>query len=595
MDTSTKLWFLLGAGVSAGSPSNLPLWGEMAQDTMEFLYRTLEHKISATGGEGFRLAKEALELIKNEAYPEVVLECLCAAYGRTSVIGRLRALLNPPDRRPNICHQTIAQFCKQDRVQGILTTNFDTFMEQALQEEGVAFHVVADNNIKQEKTIPVIKAHGTIEDGSSLVFTRGEYYLGLSENLRNFLKSNMKGSTLVIAGYSGNDIDVFPFIRSLILENVFDTVHVVDLVPLKENRRFNELLNRIHYRQEAAEDFLCRLANVLPPTKPERRKRPLSAIVSNDDKYPAALFFGDSLLTLGIRYDLAFRIFFLTQDIVEEETGDLRQLCISQLAKSQALFDTGDNSGGEREYSAGRTMLHDLLNKSDLPKHQNILSEFGRSLASLELEGGVPHGASTSGFLSGMLMPTGPDRFDNTPNSIEFLYNALRWELRARIRACFAALAVAAGPNCPEQQRANMLATAGKLMQGFEKWDTYFTDSRTADELPILPIFYARYFRVFKSLILKNDKGVLQGLNECIAFSQRRGFYIGTSCCYFLKKMYGIALSETERRDYESLQKYCGVNEERMIASLHSSRGKPFELSINNYRPPIKEIRDASI
>ncbi len=595
MDTSTKLWFLLGAGVSAGSPSNLPLWSEMAQDTMQFLYRTLEHKISATGGEGFRLAKAALELIKNEAYPEVVLECLCAAYGRKGVTERLCALLNPPDRKPNICHEVIAQLCKQGRVQGILTTNFDTFMEQALQEQGVAFQVVADNKLKQEPSLPLIKAHGTIEDMASLVFTRGEYYLGLSEGLRNFLTANMKGSTLVIAGYSGNDIDIFPFIRSLILKNTFDKVHVVDLVSLKENRRFNELLNRIHYRQEAAEDFLCRLANILPPTKPERRKRPLSAIVPNEEKYPAALFFGDSLLTLGIRHELAYRIFFLTQDIVEEETGDLRQLCISQRATSDAMFATGDNAEGEREYSAGRTRLHDLLNKSDLPRHQEILSEFGRSLASLELEGSVQRRASNSGFLSGRQMPAGPDRFDSTPDSLELLYNALRWELRARIRACFAALGVAAGANCPEQQRLSMLATAERLMQGFEKWDTYFTDSRAADELPVLPIFYSKYFRVFKSLILKDDEAALQGLDECLAFSQRRGFYIGTSCCYFLKKRCGIALSEAEKKEYEALQRYCKVNEERLIAPLHSSRGKSFTLSINNYHPPLQERTNANI
>lgn len=595
MSTSHKMWLFLGAGISTGTPSNLPLWGEMAQDTMQFLYRTLEYKISATGGEGYLLAKEALDLIKNEAYPEIVLECLCAAYGRTSVVAKLRSLLNPPECRPNTCHHAIAQLCKQGRVQGILTTNFDTLIERALDDEAIAYHCITTNIINHIETIPVVKAHGTIDDLSSLVFTRSEYYLGIPQNVRDMLQSNMMGSTLVIAGYSGNDIDIFPFVRSMIEKDMFSRVYVIDLVPIRENKRFGGMGNRIEYQNEEAEDFLCRLANISLPFSSVNRKRLVSSIVPNDHKYPAALFFGDCLLQLGLKKDLAFSIFFLTQDIVEEETGDLRQLCVSLFAKSHALFDIGDNSWAESEYSSGRKSLHNLLDNSNLHKYKEILSEFGRSLASLEMEGGVKRMYGSSGFMSGRLMPRGPDRFDNSSGSIEFLHNVLHWELRARIRACFSALAFAARVGCLGQQRYDMLGVAEKLMHGFEKWDTYFLDSKSTDELPILPVFYSKYFRVFKSLILKSDKGLLQDLNECISLSRRRGFYIGTSHCYFLKKTYSIGLSEMERDDYESIQKYCGVDEQRMIAPLYRSGREPFNLSISTYKPPLEDTRNANI
>lgn len=595
MSTSPKIWLLLGAGISAGTPSNLPLWGEMAQDTMQFLYRTLEYKISTSGGEGYLLAKEALDLIKNEAYPEAVLECLCAAYGRTSVVAKLRSLLNPPECRPNTCHQAIAQLCKQGRVQGILTTNFDTLIERALDDEAIAYHVITTNRINHDETIPVVKAHGTIDDSSSLVFTRSEYYLGVQEDVREMLKSNMMGSTLIIAGYSGNDIDIFPFMRSSLENKLFNKVYVVNRVPLNENKRFNEIRNLIDYHNEAAEGFLCRLANISLPSGSHSRQKRVSAIVPTDDKYPAALFFGDCLLQLGLKKDLAFRIFFLTQDIVEEETRDLRQLCISQFAKSHALFDMYDNSWGEMEYSAGRTILHRLLDNSNLHKHKDILLEFGRSLASLEMEGSVKRGYSSSGLMSGRLMPRGADRFDNTPQDIEFLHNVLHWELRTRIRACFSALAFAARVDCSDQQRYDMIAVAEKLMHGFEKWNSYFVDSRRTDELPILPVFYAMYFRVLKSFILKSDNGLLQNLNECISVSRRRGFYIGICHCYFLKKTYGIGLSEIEQGDYESIQKYCGINEQSMIAPLYRSGREPFNLSINTYQPPLEDIKNANI
>lgn len=595
MNTSPNIWFLLGAGISAGAPSNIPLWAEIAQDTMKFLYRTLEYKISATGGDGYLLAKEAFDLIENEAYPEVVLECLCRAYGRTSVVTELRSLLDPPECRPNVCHRVVAQLCKQGHVQGILTTNFDVLIERALDDEEIAYHVITTNRINHDETIPLVKAHGTINDSSSLVFTRSEYYLGIPQDVREMLRSNMMGSTLVIAGYSGNDMDIFPFVQSLLENDIFSKVYVVDLVPLNKSKRFNEIRNRIEYHNEPAEYFLCRLANIPLTSGSYSRKKHVSAIVPNDNKYPAALFFGDSLLQLGLKKDLAFSIFFLTQDIVEEETGDLRQLCISQFAKSHALFDKGDNSWGELEYSAGRTMLHNLLDNSDLHKHKKILSEFGRSLASLEMEGSVTRGYSSSGFMSGRLMPKGPDRFDDSLRSIEFLHNVLRWELRARIRVCFSALAFAARVNCSDQQRHDMLAVAEKLMHGFEKWDTYFIDHKSADELPILPLFYAKYFRVFRSLILKSDKSLLPDLDQCISLSRLRGFYLGTSHCYFLKKTYGIGLSEIERDDYESIQKYCGIDEQRMIAPLYRSGREPFNLSINTYQPPMEYIKNANI
>lgn len=599
MSNGSNIWLLIGAGVSAGAPSNVPLWGEIAHDTMQFLYRTLEYKISDIGGDGYLLTKEALDIIENSAYPELVLECLCRAYGRTSVLMALRALLDPAECKPNACHRAIAQLCKQRRVQGIVTTNFDLLIERALDDEEIAYHVITNNKINYNETIPVIKAHGTINESSSLFFTRNEYYLGIHPDVQQMLRSKMMGTTLIIAGYSGNDMDIFPFVRSLLDNKIFSKVQVVDLAPLHKNNRFNEIKNFIEYHNKPAEEFLCRLANISPDIASLNRKKRVSALITDDDKYSAALFFGDCLLQLGYIKNniknLAYKIFFLTQDIVEEETGDLRQLCISKFAKSCALFDSGSNSNGESEYSAGRTMLHNLLHNSALQKQKEILSEFGSSLASLEIEESVKRRYSTSGFIGGRLTPKGPDRFDSAPRSIEFLYNVLHWELRARIRVSFAALAFAARVDCPDQQRYNMIAVAEKLMHGIEKWDTFFIDHKSADELPILPVFYSKYFRVFRSLILKSTERLWKDLDECISLSKSRGFYLGTGHCYFLKKKYGVGLLDMESEDYEAIQKYCGIDEQRMIAPLFISGREPFNLSITTYQPPIEDIKNANL
>jgi hypothetical protein len=468
-----------------------------------------------------------------------------------------------------------------------VTTNFDTLLESALDREKVPYRVVITGGMDDRSVLPLVKVHGTVSDLSSLVFTRNEYYVGMPQEIRDVLRSALTGSILIIAGYSGNDIDVFPFIRSMIDDQLFAEVHVVDRVQLSDNRRFAPIGGRIKYHHESAEKFLCELAGTSLPFEGERRKPRVAAILPTDDKYPAALFFGDYLLGPRLGSISAYKLFFLTQDIVEEETGDLRQLCISLLAKSHALFDINRNSDGELEYSAGRTLLHRVLENSNLPSHKVILSEFGSSLAALEIEADAKRGYIGSGFMGGGFMPDGPDRFDSSPSNMELLSNLLYWELRTRIRVCFSAMAVAAGLGSRVQQQHDMLAIPEKLMFGFRRWQELHATSKAADELPILPLFYSEYFAAYRSL-LTGDMNAAERLNYCIQLARRSGFYIGASQCYFLKKKYGIDLSQEEARDYSTIQEYCGVDERWIIAPLFESSQEMFSLSINRYIPPVE-------
>lgn len=594
MSDSQRIWLLLGAGISAGPPSNLPLWGEIARDTAQFLYRTLEYKIRATGGDGYLHARGALQLIESRAYPETVLECLTRAYGRTGVTRELCSLLSPPDCAPNGCHNAIAQLCKQGKIAGVVTTNFDTLLESALDRETVPYCVVTTGGMNDKGLLPLVKVHGTITELSSLVFTRNEYYLGMPQGMRDALRSALTGSIIIIAGYSGNDMDVFPFIRSMIDDQLFAEVHVVDRVRLSDNKRFASIGHCIEYHHGPAEKFLCELAGTSPPFEGERRKRRVAAIAPTDDKYPAALFFGDCLLGLDLNSLSAFRLFFLTQDIVEEETGDLRQLCISLLAKSHALFDINNNSWGESEYSAGRTLLHRVLENSDLPSHKVIFSEFGSSLAALEMEADAKRGYSGSAFMGGRFMPDGPDRFDSSPRDVELLNSLLYWELRTRIRVCFSAMAIAASQDPLVQEQHNILAVPEKLLFGFRHWQELHTANRATDELPFLPLFYSEYFAAYRSLLV-SDLNAGERINQCIQLARQRGFYTGASQCYFLKRTHRIELSQAERRDYAAIQDYCGVDEQRNIAPLFRPGQAMFSLSINRYKPPVEGSYDAGL
>jgi hypothetical protein len=590
MNENTKMWFVLGAGVSAGPPSNLSLWGEISRDTRQFLCRTVEHKVRASGGDGYWLAKAALGLIGDGVWPETVLECLSRVYGRTRVSDELRSLLSPAGSGPNACHRAVARLAKNGRVAGVLTTNFDTLLEKALDAEQIPCHVLTTPRLEPDGRLPLIKIHGTIVDTSSLAFTRNEYFLGLSSAAAESLQSQMAGSILVVAGYGGNDIDVFPLIRSMIQRRRFAKVTVVDPTPLASNRRFHAIRDFIEYHNAPAELFLCELAG-MPHPRPAQRQRGLGNIMPRDDKYSAALFFGDCLLALGLDNGLAHSLFFLTQDIVEEETGDQRQLAITLLAKGYAQLAMGDTARGEMEYSAGRNLLHTLLTNRNVSAHRDMLSEFGGALAGLETEADIQRRFGASGFMSGCIMPRGPDAFGSSDQ--ELLRTVLYWELRTRIRLCFSALAAASTPGCSTQQQNDMLALPAKLMSGFHRWQQYFPESKPADELPLLPPFYSDYFATYRRL-LAGDRGSAAALDDCARTARRSGFYLGVGQCFFLKQKAGLELSTAERDEYAAIQELCGVDEERVIAPLFRPC-QPFELTITRYEPPIKDIRDASV
>ena len=191
-------------------------------------------------------------------------------------------------------------------------------------------------------------------------------------------------------------------------------------------------------------------------------------------------------------------------------------------------------------------------------------------------------------------MPPGPARFDDSPRSLELLRTVLHWELRTRIRLCFAALAAASNPQCQAQERLEMLGVPQKLMYGFRRWRDYFAESRAEDELSVFPLFYSEYFAAYRALLMA-DKNVTSKLEGCTRVAKQSGFYLGLVQYYFLKQKFGVGLSTAEQQDYAAIQEYCGINEQRMIATLFSSGWTTFRLSINRYQPPIQEIRDASL
>lgn len=583
MSNSCPIWFLLGAGASAGAPASISLWGEISQDTQQFLYKTLEYKVRATGGDGYLHAREALESITKRALPEIILESLVRVYGKSSAMSTLRAVLSPSDASPNLAHRAIARLCKQGRVAGILTTNFDELLEQALTEEGVVYHVATTGNLPQDAILPVVKLHGTVSNAESLAFMRNDYYFRLHRQDIAPLMTRLANTHLVIVGYSGNDIDIFPTIRAMVQGSHFFRVTVVDRTPLATNQRYYPIRDSLEYHTQPAESMLSQLAGMPVPSAPEPRKRRISAVVPTDDKYSAALFFGDCLLSLGLEHSVAFKLFFLTQDIVEEETGDGRQLCVSHFAKSCALLAMGDATWAESEYSLGRTLLHSILQGSALSSQGDMLSEFGASLAALYVQSDVARRHAATASIGGHLLPVGSTRFDDSARTIDCLRTVMHWEFRARIGLCFAALGAARNPSLPKAEQQQMLAIPGKLMQGFRNWEHRCLGRDDTDELPLLPRFYSRFFLAYKCFLGENRVAISE-LDACTKMAKLAGFQLGLAQLYFLRKLFHQTISYAELKEYEAIKELCGIDEKSILAPSFSVR-TPFELTVTNYTP----------
>lgn len=211
-DTDSKLWRLanslvrqrhalwLGAGVSfaSGVPTVLPLQA---------------HILTALGAETDLLEEYAAANVPFETFMEVLMS--------VADTGRLFDVFK--GELPSIGHITAAKLAKQGLVRSILTTNFDTLIEDALASESVSFDLISDDDAFRaiDWTTPivrVIKIHGTISDIDALGVTirkvaSRQHAETRGQVVRGLVETEDKGG-IVILGYSCSDhFDLSPAAR----------------------------------------------------------------------------------------------------------------------------------------------------------------------------------------------------------------------------------------------------------------------------------------------------------------------------------------------------------------------------------------------
>jgi|GEM_PF-6499445 len=234
-DLSTgELALFVGAGVSAGALSGLPLWAPFRDHLLETISGRAENDMKIQ-------RRWDLDLLRKK--PEAILEVILDVTGEAGLFSLLTAFRGHTTN-PN--HRWIASLCYSGLVSCIVTTNFDTLIETALTERGfieIPIMSISDRAVTDQKSytvvaspeewghpnvltvisqaispVMILKVHGTLGAVNSqhrgIIATLRAAAIPLSHAKRNVLDRILRRFSVLVAGYSGNDQDLLPYLLS---------------------------------------------------------------------------------------------------------------------------------------------------------------------------------------------------------------------------------------------------------------------------------------------------------------------------------------------------------------------------------------------
>lgn len=198
---SKSCFLFAGPGISELAPASVPSWSKLMSDVLEETYRTVPEE----------LRDIAMKLHSTESIrrPEEVMETYYFVLQE-----KLFDLLNMLGKgKPNANHKLIAKMVKFGKVKTILTTNFDEFIEQALEDEGVHYKVVCTSEEFKEyhqngcEEFVILKIHGTLSRPDTIISLATHYKIsggfeGYKATVAHHLIENFP---TVFLGYSGWD------------------------------------------------------------------------------------------------------------------------------------------------------------------------------------------------------------------------------------------------------------------------------------------------------------------------------------------------------------------------------------------------------
>lgn len=196
-----------GAGISIPPPAGLPDWNTLRDQLVRVCARgepaLLRHLPSLT--EMPMIAREGSKGVT----PELVMSRIEALYpGYAAIFGSLK------EGEPNANHRYIARMAAAGYCNIIVTTNFDTYIERALDEAGVSYQTFIDQledfpyYYPATDGVQVLKIHGCISAPHSITATVEREAAGLAPSIRRALIQLLPDYVFAFWGYSGADLKI---------------------------------------------------------------------------------------------------------------------------------------------------------------------------------------------------------------------------------------------------------------------------------------------------------------------------------------------------------------------------------------------------
>jgi len=202
-----------GAGISAPAPASAPTFIALRNAVVLALADLLlaRGRIEDAHREAVGTAVQDLQgRVDLSVPPEFVFGEIEDTMGMPLISRLLNACLD--GGLPNENHLALVELARRRkaRFKGIITPNFDLYLEKAFAEIPLRRTVidVADT----ESGFDLSKPHGSLDRPGSLAITISTVAKPLRGNARRSFEDLTKGRTVVVIGYSGWDYDLFPLL-----------------------------------------------------------------------------------------------------------------------------------------------------------------------------------------------------------------------------------------------------------------------------------------------------------------------------------------------------------------------------------------------
>ena len=194
-----KFVVVAGSGISKASPSNLPSWWEYNLILLE--------ELNASASSLLPEGEHALTSNLMDYIPVVSVSDFLTRGAMGKEYFPLLKLLDSSS--PNNIHYGLAFLAQRGQLKAIITTNFDTLLEQAFHNIGVPYRLLINENdylnSKDKPECLIIKIHGSVTDEGSLIDTVTQKMKGLPQFKKQKLDQLFQAYHVYVLGYSGED------------------------------------------------------------------------------------------------------------------------------------------------------------------------------------------------------------------------------------------------------------------------------------------------------------------------------------------------------------------------------------------------------